>query len=68
MFSVMMNHKIKLFFTMLLLIIGSIAVTLISNNALSDSVSITSSILLSLALVVIMAFIFLEALEAICNP
>ena len=68
MFSVMMNHKIKLFFTMLLLIIGSIAVTLISNNALSDSVSITSSRLLSLALVVIMAFIFLEALEAICNP
>lgn len=68
MFSVMMNHKIKLFFTMLLLIIGSIAITLISNNALSDSVSITSSILLSLALVVIMAFIFLEALEAICNP
>ena len=53
---------------MLLLIIGSIAITLISNNALSDSVSITSSILLSLALVVIMAFIFLEALEAICNP
>lgn len=68
MFSVMMNHKIKLFFTMLLLIAGSITVTIISNNALSDSVSITSGILFSLALVVIMAFIFLDALEAICNP
>ena len=68
MFSVMMNHKIKLFFAMLLLIAGSITVTIISNNALSDSVSITSGILLSLALVVIMAFIFLDALEAICNP
>ncbi|OTG84867.1 hypothetical protein B9T27_01200 [Acinetobacter sp. ANC 4648] len=68
MFSVMMNHKIKLSFTMLLLIVCSIAATIISNNTLSDSVSITSGVLLSLGLVVMMAFIILEALEAICNP
>mgnify|MGYP003599485232 CR=1 FL=1 len=68
MFSVMMNHKIKLIFTMLLLIAASITVAIISNNTLSDGVSITSGILLSLALVIIMAFIFLDALEAICNP
>ncbi|WP_252053405.1 hypothetical protein [Acinetobacter silvestris] len=64
----MMNHKIKLSFTMLLLIVCSIAVTIFSNNTLSDSVSIISGVLLSLGLVVMMAFITLEALEAICNP
>ncbi|RKG40380.1 hypothetical protein D7V20_01705 [Acinetobacter rongchengensis] len=62
------NHKVIVSLTVLFLLICSITVTIISNDNLSDSISITSSIILSIGFLVIFAMIFLDFLESICNP
>ncbi len=62
------NHKIILSFSVLFLLVCSITVTIISNNQLSDSISITSSVLLSIGFLVIFAMIFLDFIHSICNP
>lgn len=62
------NHKVIVSLTVLFLLVCSITVTIISNDNLSDSISITSSILLSIGFLVIFAMIFLDFLESICNP
>ena len=62
------NHKVTLSLSVLFLLVCSITVTIMSNDNLSDSISITSSILLSIGFLVIFAMIFLDFLESICNP
>lgn len=62
------NHKVTLSLSVLFLLVCSITVTIMSNDNLSDSISITSSVLLSIGFLVIFAMIFLDFLESICNP
>lgn len=62
------NHKVMLSLSVLFLLVCSITVTIMSNDNLSDSISITSSVLLSIGFLVIFAMIFLDFLESICNP
>ncbi len=62
------NHKITLSFSVLFLLVCSIAVTIMSKNHVFDSISITSSVLLTISFLVIFAMIFLDFIKSICNP
>ncbi|MDR0236680.1 hypothetical protein [Acinetobacter sp.] len=62
------NHKLTLSAGILFLLVCSVSTTIISSNDLSDSISITSSVLLSIGFVVVFAMIFLDFLESVCNP
>ncbi|ENU56722.1 hypothetical protein GJV03_06210 [Acinetobacter sp. RIT698] len=62
------NHKVSLSFSILFLLACSISTTIISKDLLSDSISITSSVVLSAGFLVVFAMIFLDFLESVCNP
>ncbi len=62
------NHKVIFSFGILFLLACSISVTVISNDNLSDNISITSSVLLSLGLIVVFAMICIDFLKSVCNP
>ncbi|WP_089605365.1 hypothetical protein [Acinetobacter piscicola] len=62
------NHKVTLSLSVLFLLVCSITVTIMSNDNLSDSISITSSVLLSIGILVIFAMIFLDFIKSVCNP
>lgn len=62
------NHKLILSVGILFLLVCSVSTTIISTNDLSDSISITSSVVLSIGFVVVFAMIFLDFLESVCNP
>lgn len=68
MLSVAMNHKVKTSIGMLMLFLCSVSVTLIYQNTVSDSISISFSVMLGIGIFVITFFILLEAIHAVCNP
>ena len=68
MLSIAMNHKIKLSIGMLMLLLASILTTIFSHSLLSDSISISFIVMLSLGVFIIFSFIVLDTINSICNP
>ncbi|AOA57229.1 hypothetical protein [Acinetobacter larvae] len=68
MLSPITHPKSILFFTLLTLLVSSVSVTLISQNQLSDQISISFSICLVVALLSLMFNIVFHVISAICNP
>ena len=62
------NHKIMLSLSLLFLLACSVLITILSQNHVFDSISITSSILFAMGFIVIFAMIFLDFLTSVCNP
>ena len=63
-----LNHKVMLFWSIFTLILCSIAITLSSDNTLSDSLSITFSVFSGLALFFTAAMWLEDMVHEICNP
>ncbi|TCM70881.1 hypothetical protein EC844_101155 [Acinetobacter calcoaceticus] len=63
-----LNQKVFLTIALLIGLVSSFAVTIISHNTLSDSISISISVLLTASIIAVLATVFLEILESICNP
>lgn len=68
MFSMVMNHKIKISFGMIMMIIAAIVVTITSSNAISDGISISVATVLAFGVLAILPFIVLDTIQSICNP
>ena len=68
MFRKILKQKETLFWSILTLIIGSIAITLASQNTLLDSLSITFTVFAALALFFTAAMWLEEMIHEICNP
>nr|WP_174507301.1 hypothetical protein [Acinetobacter sp. Marseille-Q1620] len=68
MFKLLRNYKVLWFFGILAAMLCSISVTLAFDDTISDSVSIIFSVLSGIALLIVMAALFVDAIEAICNP
>ncbi|NHB56687.1 hypothetical protein [Acinetobacter shaoyimingii] len=68
MLSQLMNHKIKISFGMLMLVITAIIVAIASSNAVSDGISISVATVLSFGILAIIPFIVLDTIHSICNP
>jgi len=66
--TLQINQKIFLSIGMSVCLLVSFAITLISNNALSDSISISFSVLLSLGIIAMLSTLALDVIESICNP
>lgn len=62
------NKNTLAFLGMFILLVGSLSVTLAFENNLSDSVSITISVLSGIALFLIAVVMLFEAIIDICNP
>lgn len=68
MFNNLLNHKVFLFWSIFIMILGSISITLSSDNTLSDSLSISFSIFASFALFFTAVKWLEEMVHEICNP
>ena len=68
MLNKILNHKVMLFWSIFTLILCSIAITLSSDNTLSDSLSITFSVFAGLALFFTAAMWLEDMVHEICNP
>lgn len=62
------SQKIILSIGMLVALICSFAVTMISHNDISDSITITLSSILLVSIIAVFSTIVLEVLAEICNP
>jgi len=62
------HNKVIISLSILFLLVCSISVTVIFNNDLSDHISITTSVILSISFIIIFAMIFLDFLKSVCNP
>jgi O-antigen ligase len=68
MLSIILNHKVFLFWSIVILILCSITITLSSDNTLSDSLSITFSLFAGCALFFTTVILLEEMVYEICNP
>lgn len=68
MLNKVLNHKVFLFWSILIMIVCSITITLSSENTLSEIVSITFSIFASFALFFTSVVLLEEMVHEICNP
>lgn len=68
MLSHLMNHKIKISFGMLMLVITAVLIATLSSNAVSDGISISIASVLSVGILAIIPFIVLDTIHSICNP
>ena len=68
MLNKILKQKSMLFWSIFTMILGSIAITLSSDNTLSDSLSITFTVFAVLALLFTAAMWLEEMIHDICNP
>ncbi|ENV31629.1 hypothetical protein F960_03994 [Acinetobacter gerneri DSM 14967 = CIP 107464 = MTCC 9824] len=68
MISLLNRYKILWFLAISTTLLCSITVTLAFDNTYSDGVSITLSVILSIALFIVSSTSIVEIIEAICNP
>lgn len=68
MLSIILNHKVFLFWSIVIMILCSITITLSSDNTLSDSLSITFSLFAGCALFFTTVILLEEMVYEICNP
>lgn len=68
MISLLSKYKVLWLAMILVTLLCSISVTLAFDNTYSDGVSITLSVILSIALFIISSTSIVEIIEAICNP
>ncbi|WP_445659953.1 hypothetical protein [Acinetobacter sp. F16] len=63
-----LNHKVILFWSIFIMILCSIIITLSSENTLSDSLSITFTVFAGFALFFTAAMWLEDMVHEICNP
>lgn len=68
MISLLSKYKVLWLAMILVTLLCSISVTLAFENIYSDSVSITLSVILGIALLIVSFKVIVEVIEAICNP
>ncbi len=68
MLNTLLNHKVILFWCFLTLIVCSSTITLLSNDTLADSLSISFTVFAGFALFFTAAMWLEDTIREICNP
>ncbi|MCG2608106.1 hypothetical protein LZZ98_06075 [Acinetobacter sp. SM34] len=68
MLNMILNHKAILFWSIVTLMVCSISITLLSDNTLADSLSISFTVFASFALFFTAAMWLEDRVHEICNP
>jgi hypothetical protein len=68
MFNKTLNRKVFLFWSIFIMILCSMSITLSSDNTFSDSLSISFSVFAGFALFFTAAMLLEEVVHDICNP
>lgn len=68
MLNMILNHKAILFWSIVTLMVCSISITLLSDNTLADSLSISFTIFAGFALFFTAAMWLEDRVHEICNP
>jgi len=62
------NHTVILSWSIFSILLCSIAVTIVSDNTISDGVSITVSVIAGIALALSLVTVLIDVIRSICDP
>lgn len=68
MFKISNNYTVVLSWCIFAILLCSMSVTLLSDNTISDGVSMTVSVIAGVALALSLATILIEMVRSICSP